>query len=201
MGYTPTDPEHLEYFKLDGDLRTELLSGAGAPAQPATHFVAYEWLDAGMPGAARPGDGTQSAQVAGDASGERHVLVLWLDQDMFWGAAPIQGISRLFGYFFATPAPKTPRSTTATTPAAPKQSVIILGPGDSTLLRHMVEESRSAAKRRHFLVHGAGQSPVLRLWCDGHRRGAPAVCGRQPASAEPPRVFCRQKPGGLSHDR
>ena len=141
MGYTPTDPEHLEYFRLDGDLRKELLGGAGAPAQPATQFVAYEWLDAGMPGAARPGDGTQTAQVAGDASGERHVLVLWLDQDMFWGATPIQGISRLFGYFFPTAAPKTPRNTTAATPVAPKQSVIILGPGDSTLLRHMVEEA------------------------------------------------------------
>jgi hypothetical protein len=148
-GFTPTDPEHLEYFSLDTKLRA-LIDPDGKGKSIEARFVAYEWLDAAAEGTARFGDSSAAVPAAGYKSGERSVVIIWLDEDMFW-QKPIQGFDALFNFLFdRAPKPnadssggdkKNPKGN------EPKPRVTILGPGDSTVLKHMVAEAANVRRQ------------------------------------------------------
>ncbi len=137
MGFTPDDPEHLNYFMLDSDLRKSLYrrDEATATRTPQSQFFAYEWFDFAKGGLRSP----SGASIADADAGDRRLLLIWLDQDFFWEDT-LDRIDGLFSYLLQQP--PAPKSKAA---SEQKPSVIILGPGDSTMLRRMAKQA--AAKQ------------------------------------------------------
>lgn len=161
FGYAPNDPEHLGYFTLDTELRDVLDPKFDSKGIPAAQFFAYEWFD--RTGSSSPASG--AAAVAAEAAGADHrLLVIWLDQGLF-ADNTVDRIDHLFGYLLgrngaATGVDKCPRGAAEAQPGARKPRVIILGPGDSTMLKHMAEQAAAnpppqRANDLHFYDYAA----------------------------------------------
>lgn len=133
MGFAPADPERLNYFYLDDKLRAAMNFPEAAtrlPRAPGGHFFAYEWFE--LDQEYRNGNDARVSTTGAN----RKLLLIWLDQD-FFRDNPAQQVSGLFDYLLDSP-------LGAGLPASPgKAQVIILGPGDSMLLRRMAAKPRN----------------------------------------------------------
>ena len=152
MGFTPNDSEHLNFFFLDGPLRTQMLgsdkkSEGVSRRSPRGQFFAYEWFDFAPKGA------LVRSNATGDADpGNQRLLLIWLDQDFFW-EQPLDQLSKFFKFLLNHPG-KGDKANKDT-------PIIILGPGDSTVLRRMATEARSESSQTakangHTLVIAPG---------------------------------------------
>lgn len=149
MGFVPEDPEHLGYFTPDAGLLDKLYADPNTRLKSRPQFFAFEMFDQAPLSASGESAVKANTTTTTNGGSGQQILVLWLDQDIFWDDT-VGRLDALFTYLFTLDAGSNarravPAGATDTSVHAPR--FVILGPGDSGMLQKMASAAGKAALR------------------------------------------------------